>query len=441
MKTSPPCVEWRERLALRHEDLSPADQQALDAHVDKCEACATALADYHFFEARLDALPPPAIRPLPRLSPHFFEQSETGRKKRGKPARTDPARLRPERKAGKVVTITRRVFSIAAVLCLMIAAGLLFRTIYVARVASRPGGETLLSLNQHTGLVTGAAWSPNGRYIATSSMDDTAKIWDSQSGTVICTYSNGDMFYGLAWSPDGKYIALGSGDGTVQVVNAANCSHYKTYAGHTSSVNSVMSVAWSHDGKYIASGSFDNTTLIRDFPAGKILQTISSNEPAFNEPVSSVSWSPVKDEVAIGTWDSTVQIWDLQAKEPLHTSSYTFTVNAVAWSHDGKYVAIGGSSGTIEIRDVASWNIVARYSQHTDAINAIAWSPDDKYIASGSKDKTVRVWSPFAKGTPTLMVYTGHTDQVSSVSWSPDGKEIVSGSWDDTAKVWKVVGK
>ena len=75
MKSRPPCLAWREKLALRYEDLSPADQQALDTHIQTCSTCAQALADYHFFEARLDALPLPIIRPLPRLSPHFFESA------------------------------------------------------------------------------------------------------------------------------------------------------------------------------------------------------------------------------------------------------------------------------------------------------------------------------------------------------------------------------
>jgi len=77
MKNRPPCLEWREKLALRHEDLSSADQLALDVHVQSCGTCSAALADYDFFEARLDALPPPTIKTLPRLSPTFFEPAES----------------------------------------------------------------------------------------------------------------------------------------------------------------------------------------------------------------------------------------------------------------------------------------------------------------------------------------------------------------------------
>src|SRR5207245_2559615 len=71
MSNPPPCVAWAEKLALRQEDLSPADRAALNTHVKTCPACQAAQADYHFLDARLQALPTSAMKPLPRLSPAF----------------------------------------------------------------------------------------------------------------------------------------------------------------------------------------------------------------------------------------------------------------------------------------------------------------------------------------------------------------------------------
>lgn len=442
MKTRrPPCLDWREKLALRHEDLSPADQQALDAHVRTCDTCTKALADYHFFEARLDALPPPAIKPLPRLSPHFFEQT------RGVQTAVDaelvnassiptPATRRPVRKPGKIMAATWRALSIVAVLCLLLSAGALFRLVYLSRLASHPSGDALLSLNQHTAPVYDAGWSPDGHKIATGSADGTVKIWDALSGSVICTYSSSDIVYSIAWSPDSTEVVSGNGDGTVKTFDAATCASIRTYTGHTSS---VMSVAWSHDGKYLASGSNDHSVLIWDVLTGGTLKNIP-----FSDVAASVAWAPGKDEVAIGAWDRTTQIWDIHAQTPTYETSYPDAVNAVAWSPDGNYVAIGIQNGTVEVRNTATWSVICTYTQHADGVLtygvlAVAWSPNGKYIASGGYDDTVKIWNPFSSTTPTLMTYT-QTDHVSSVSWSLDGKKIVSGSWDDTAKVWAVPG-
>ena len=441
MKTRrPPCLEWREKLALRHEDLSPADQRALDAHLRTCDACAAALADYHFFEARLDALPPPAIKPLPRLSPHFFERAGGTQIENAKTVsdqkKSAPARPKRERKPNRAVTAIWRALSIAAVLCLLLSAGVLFRAGYLSRLASHPSGDTLLDLNQHTGPVNSVGWSPDGQKIATASSDGTVKVWNAQSGTLICTFTNGDVVFTLAWSPDSQSIAEGSGDNTVKTFNASTCSVLKTYSGHT---NAVLGVAWSRHGDYLASASSDHTALVWQVATGEKLLTAS-----FNDFASTVAWSPVADDLAIGDWNSTVQIWNIRTKSLLHEdNNYPDAVNAIAWSPDGKYLAVGIQNGTVEVKTALTGHLLVTYTEHqnsanTVAVDAVAWSPDGKYIASGDTDNKVRVWNPFTSTPQTFMAYTQHTSAVSSVAWSPDGKKIVSGSADNTARVWTI---
>lgn len=436
MKTRPPCLDWRERLALRHEDLSPADQQALDAHVRSCAACSAALADYHFFEARLDALPPPAIKPLPRLSPHFFERtSREAPDSLDEPESVSPAPAPLRREPKKATRLIWRVLNVAALIFLLLSAGALFRVIYITRVASHPSGDTLFNLAQHTDLVTDALWSPDGQFIATASFDHTVKVWSASSGNLVCTYTQSDdAVYALAWSPNSQFIASNGGNNTIHIWNASNCSSASGYATHTQA-GSVASLAWSPNGRYIASGAWDNFAQIWDVSSGKTLFKIP-----FTDVVSSTTWSPDSQFVAAGSWDKTVQVWSMKTQLMVRTySDYSDAVNAVAWSPKGDYLAIGDHNGTVEVRDFSTNQIVCDYTQHTDAVNAVAWSPDGKYIASGSNDKTVRVWNPFSPTTPTLMVYTRHTDAISSVAWSPNGKEIVSSSFDNTAKVWAVI--
>lgn len=78
-----------------------------------------------------------------------------------------------------------------------------------------------------------------------------------------------DYVSGVAWSPDGKRIASGSADGLVEVWEALTGGHVYTYRGHAdyywshwTSNQAVNSLAWSPDGKEIASGSSDNTVQV-----------------------------------------------------------------------------------------------------------------------------------------------------------------------------------
>jgi WD40 repeat protein len=67
-------------------------------------------------------------------------------------------------------------------------------------------------LRGHGGSVFAVAWSPDGKWIATRSYDDTTRVWDAASGAEQRTLrGHGDEVTAVAWSPDGKWIAMGSG--------------------------------------------------------------------------------------------------------------------------------------------------------------------------------------------------------------------------------------
>ncbi|GAC1566546.1 MAG: hypothetical protein NVS3B14_09760 [Ktedonobacteraceae bacterium] len=186
MNNRPPCIAWAEKLALRYEDLSPADRIALDEHMKTCPACKAAQADYYFLDARLRALPPPALKPLPRLSPLLAlkdgedkRESEVG--SRVQQARLFPHSTRPARRGPSFMSSLKKALPVVLVASLVLALLLLFGSRSIDTSLGRPIGTTLFTYAGHTDFVDAVAWSPDGRYIASGSWDNTVQVWQASN--------------------------------------------------------------------------------------------------------------------------------------------------------------------------------------------------------------------------------------------------------------------
>lgn len=130
--------------------------------------------------------------------------------------------------------------------------------------------EAIVTFPGYMSAILALAWSPNGKYIVSSSSSRGSKlqrvVWDAHDGKILCTYrGHSATVWTLAWSPDSRYIASGGSNSTVQIWNAKTGDTVYTYTGHAATAwnvgPKVHTVAWSPDGQYIASGGSDNTVV------------------------------------------------------------------------------------------------------------------------------------------------------------------------------------
>ena len=120
---------------------------------------------------------------------------------------------------------------------------------------------------QHDNSVEYAVFSPDGKYVATASMDKTARVWDSLTGKLLYEpLQHDDDVNSVVFSSDGKYILTASFDGTACIWDAATGQRTVGVLLHD---DEICSAEFSPDGKYIVTVSYDNTARVWNAQTGE----------------------------------------------------------------------------------------------------------------------------------------------------------------------------
>jgi WD40 repeat protein/tetratricopeptide (TPR) repeat protein len=298
-----------------------------------------------------------------------------------------------------------------------------------ARLWDSNTGKELAVLRGHTGHVSLVAFSQNGERVLTESSDGTARLWDGHTGAelgVLRGHSQGAMCVGL--SPDGTRVLTGYWDSTARLCDVHTDAELGVLRGPPSP---VFCVAFSPDGKRVLTGHYDSTALLWDAGTVTAVRVLRGHGGI----VRSGAFSPDGKRVLTGSDDNSARVWDADTgAEVAVLRGHTDQIASVTFSPDGMRIATGAGDGSARIWDAATGSELTTLRGHAAYVNSVAFSPDGTRVLTGSEDSTARLWDAYTGHEPAVL--SGHTGQVSSVAFSPDGTRVLSGSRDGSARLW-----
>ncbi|KAG9041224.1 WD40 repeat-like protein [Tulasnella sp. UAMH 9824] len=337
-------------------------------------------------------------------------------------------------------------------------------------------GDTKHELpSPHKGTIMAGSWSPDSKYLLTSSLDCTVKLWDVEASKAINTWTVGagvpNQQVGNTWagsSSDTGIVSLSlggnlnvfdrrSGDGPVKslfgsqkaITSAAlssgtffvgsydgritafdeqgNASRFTEGAGHPSQITGMVS-----DGEKIHSVGFDDK-----------LREIDPSSKSYTDKTISLDAQPrnlsvLPSGVTLIISETAVKVLDGSGKE-VSKLALKYKATSISASPDGKVVAVGGEDNIVHLYDWTGSELKesAKLEKSLAAIGALAFSPDGSWLAVGNNTGKIFVFDAKTRALQTDR-WGAHSARITSLAWNEDLKHCVSGSLDTHVYVWDV---
>lgn len=277
-------------------------------------------------------------------------------------------------------------------------------------------------------------------------------VWSSDAGTRSKIKTGEGQSEGkvnsIAWSSDFRYLAAGCDGIRATIFEITLSNDPDAFGGHICSTfwefnkneKDVNSVAWSPDNELLAVATSKKVHII-DVKNGTVTGNIIDGT---NVKARIVAWRPNTDgcleyTLAVGSAEGKATIHHLIKEEKgtkvHHRIKASFNsysakdgkdVRCLAWSHDGRYLAVGAFDKIVGILDVGGDEAQhgdmpqeqykkAMHIERDGSVFSIAWSADDRYLAIGTDNKSLLIFDFALKQTWSEIAFNS---AVTSLAWS-----------------------
>ena len=288
---------------------------------------------------------------------------------------------------------------------------------------------TVLASLPHDGNVISVMLDGDGSRLVTVAVDSAlrqqARIFDVASGSTRLLPERG--ITSAEFSPDGAWVATTSNDKTARIWDAATGAQHAsmTADGH------LLGAQFSHDGKVLVAANESGGAILWSVPVGTLIAQLLG--PTNKVESASINPGPYQF-IVIASLDYKASVFRTDGFRVAVLAGTHGGVLDARWSADGTSVVTAGEDGSARVWDPGVLPLLAPLGKHDGAVNSLQLSTDGRLAVTAGADKTARIWRLGGAGGSVVLHHDG---PVEDAVFSPDGKLVLTGSDDGTARLWR----